>query len=153
MSENDFLTQAAARSAETAVDRHRLDAMVERAAAPFIENKTYLDAAAGLLATEAYHAGIVRLALYNQGVLDDTVFTTAQKISDVRGSVDHVGNDDQSIGTADSLNLVPTDENGGVFGRTPEHILNIVYLTPERASSGGFYPDGLNGDLTESADS
>lgn len=123
-----------------------------KGAAPFIENKTYLDAAAGLLATEAYHAGIVRLALYNQGVIDDTVFAAAQKISDVRGAVDHVGDDDQSIGTADTLNLVPTDENGGVFGRSPEHILNIVYLTPERAGSGGFYPDGLNGDLTQSGD-
>lgn len=124
-----------------------------KGAAPFIDNKTYLDAAAGLLATEAYHAGIVRLALYNQGVIDDAVFTAAQKISDVRNSVDHVGTDDQSIGTADSLNLVPTDENGGAFGRSPEHILNIVYLTPERATSGGFYPNGLNGDLVESGDS
>ncbi|MFI2489199.1 ferritin-like domain-containing protein [Promicromonospora kroppenstedtii] len=124
-----------------------------KGAAPLIENKTYLDAAAGLLATEAYHAGIVRLALYNQGVIDDTVFAAAQKISDVRNAVDHVGDDDQSIGTADRLNLVPTDENGGAFGRSPGHILNIVYLTPERAGSGGFYPDGLNGDLTESDDS
>lgn len=124
-----------------------------KGAAPFIDNKTYLDAAAGLLATEAYHAGIVRLALYNQGVIDDSVFTAAQKISDVRNAVDHVGNDDQSIGTADRLNLVPTDENGGAFGRSPEHILNIVYLTPERATSGGFYPSGLNGDLVESGDS
>jgi hypothetical protein len=29
--------------------------------------------------------------------------------------------------------------------------LNIVYyLTPGQASSGGFYPNGLNGDLTTS---
>lgn len=124
-----------------------------KGAAPLIENKTYLDAAAGLLATEAYHAGIVRLALYNQGVVDDTVFTAAQKISDVRNAVDHVGDDDQSIGTPETLNLVPTDQNGGAFGRSPEHILNIVYLTPERATGGGFYPEGLNGDLTRSADS
>lgn len=124
-----------------------------KGAAPFIDNKTYLDAAAGLLATEAYHAGIVRLALYNEGVIDDSVFAAAQKISDVRNAVDHVGNDDQSIGTADTLNLIPTDETGGAFGRSPAHILNIVYLTPERATSGGFYPDGLNGDLVESGDS
>lgn len=122
-----------------------------KGAAPFIANKTYLDAAAGLLATEAYHAGIVRLSLYNQGVIDEAVFGAVQKISDVRNAVDHVGDDDQSIGDADTLNLIPTDGNGGAFGRTPQHILNIVYLTPERASRGGFYPAGLNGDLVESA--
>jgi hypothetical protein len=121
-----------------------------KGAAPFIANKTYLDAAAGLLATEAYHAGIVRLSLYNEGVIDDAVFAAVQKISDVRNAVDHVGTDDQSIGNADTLNLVPTDGNGGAFGRSPEHILNIVYLTPNRATSGGFYPNGLNGDLVES---
>jgi hypothetical protein len=121
-----------------------------KGAAPFINNKTYLDAAAGLLATEAYHAGIVRLSLYNEGVIDDAVFAAVQKISDVRGAVDHVGTDDQSIGNSTTLNLIPTDAHGGAFGRTPEHILNIVYLTPERATSGGFYPDGLNGDLTQS---
>lgn len=121
-----------------------------KGAAPFISNKTYLDAAAGLLATEAYHAGIVRTSLYNEGMIDDAVFAAIQKISDVRGAVDGVGDDDQSIGTATELNLVPTDSDGRVFGRSPEHILNIVYLTPERATSGGFYPNGLNGELRES---
>jgi len=121
-----------------------------KGAAPFIDNKTYLDAAAGLLATEAYHAGIVRLSLYNEGVMDENVFDAVQKISNVRNAVDGVGDDDQSIGTIDMLNLVPTDPTGGAFGRSPEHILNIVYLTPQRATSGGFYPDGLNGELRES---
>jgi hypothetical protein len=121
-----------------------------KGAAPFIDNKTYLDAAAGLLATEAYHAGIVRLSLYNEGVMDENVFDAVQKISNVRNAVDGVGDDDQSIGTIDMLNLVPTGPTGGAFGRSPEHILNIVYLTPQRATSGGFYPDGLNGELRES---
>lgn len=83
-------------------------------------------------------------------MIDDAVFTAVQKISDVRGAVDGVGDDDQSIGTATDLNLVPTDAEGRAFGRSPERILNIVYLTSERVTSGGFYPNGLNGDLRES---
>ena len=45
---------------------------------------------------------------------------------------------------------LPDYEHGVAFGRTPGEILNIVYLTPGQASSGGFYPSGLNGDLTTS---
>ena len=122
-----------------------------KGAAPFITNKTYLDAAAGLLATEAYHAGIVRTSLYTEGMIDDSVFRAVEKISNVRGAVDGVGSDDQSIGDAETLNLVPTDAEGRAYGRSPEHILNIVYLTGDRVTSGGFYPNGLNGDLRESA--
>jgi hypothetical protein len=121
-----------------------------KGAAPFISNKTYLDAAAGLLATEAYHAGIVRTSLYNEGMINDAVFAAVQKISDVRNSVDGPDDDDQGIGNADNLNLIPTDSDGRAFGRSPERILNIVYLTADRATSGGFYPNGLNGDLNES---
>jgi len=121
-----------------------------KGAAPFISNKTYLDAAAGLLATEAYHAGIVRTSLYNEGMIKDAVFAAVQKISDVRNSVDGPVDDDQGIGDATNLNLIPTDSDGRAFGRSPQSILNIVYLTPGRATSGGFYPDGLNGDLNES---
>jgi hypothetical protein len=47
-------------------------------------------------------------------------------------------------------NIVPDDSNGIAFGRTPGQILNIVYLTPGQATSGGFYPNGLNGELTTS---
>jgi hypothetical protein len=58
-----------------------------KGAAPFISNKTYLDAAAGLLATEAYHAGIVRATLFSEGLVDDSVFDVVHKISAVRNAV------------------------------------------------------------------
>jgi len=43
--------------------------------------------------------------------------------------------------------LVPTDDYGRAYGRSAAAIVNIVYLDPNAGSSGGFYPDGLNGDI------
>jgi len=119
-----------------------------KGAAPFISNKTYLDAAAGLLATEAYHAGIVRATLFSEGLLDESVFDVVHKLSAIRNAVSGPADDDQDLGTKEEANLVPTDEYGRTFGRSAAEILNIVYLDSQAGAGGGFYPNGLNGDIT-----
>ncbi|GAA3566541.1 ferritin-like domain-containing protein [Microlunatus spumicola] len=118
-----------------------------KGAAPLINNKTYLGAAAGILAVEAYHAGIVRSALYRK-----ELWTETRKISNLRDAVDGSSDDDQKVRVDKTANIVPTDENGLVYGRTTGDVLNIVYLTPEKVSKGGFYPSGLNGTFVESND-
>ncbi len=118
-----------------------------KGAAPLISNKTYLGAAAGILAVEAYHAGLIRTVLYGMGV---DAQSAAGKISAARGSLDGVGTDDQGISLNGTANIVPSDDNGLAFGRTPGHVLNIVYLTPKVATSGGFFPSGVNGQLNQS---
>ncbi|HVX29666.1 MAG TPA: ferritin-like domain-containing protein [Nitrolancea sp.] len=118
-----------------------------KGAAQFISNKNYLDAAAGLLATEAYHAGIVRATLFSEGLADNSVFDVVHKISAVRNAVSGPADDDQDLGTQEMANLVPTDDYGRAFGRSAAEILNIVYLDPHAGSSGGFYPNGLNGEI------
>lgn len=124
-----------------------------KGASPLITNKTFLEAAAGILAVEAYHAGLVRTVLYSKGLATPSLRTAAGAISDARDSLDNSTDDDQGIVNASDAsmsNIVPTDANGIAYSRTPGDVLNIVYLTKESVTMGGFFPKGANGSLNMS---
>jgi Ferritin-like domain len=118
-----------------------------KGAAPLISNKTFLDAAAGILAVEAYHAGLIRASLQARGAEDATV-----AISDARDSLDGDADLDQGLLLDGEPNIVPTDQNAIAFSRSAGQVLNIVYLNPDSVTSGGFFPDGVNGDINASDD-
>jgi len=116
-----------------------------KGSARFLTNKDFLEATAGVLAVEAYHAGIIRTVLFARGLR-----TPAQQISDLRDGVDGATDIDQGIIGPDGLaNLVPTDGDAIAFSRTPRQVLNIVFLQAN-AVSGGFFPQGVNGGLNGS---
>ena len=118
-----------------------------KGAAPLIDNKTYLEAAAGILAVEAYHAGIVRSALYQKGL-----FAEVKKISELRDAVDGPSDDDQNLRSSGKhANIVPTDASGIAYSRSAGQVLNIVYLNNRATSNGGFFPAGVNGTIRTSA--
>lgn len=113
-----------------------------KGAARLLANKDYLEAAAGILAVEAYHASNIRVNIFNLGATPQGI---AQKISDLRDSLDGPTDDDQGVLDANGkANIVPTDSNGLAYSRTTRQVLNIVYGAVD-ASSGLFFPNGLNG--------
>jgi Ferritin-like domain len=120
-----------------------------KGAAPLITNPAYLEAAAGILGVEAYHAGIVRTLLYqNRSTVAAAGLKVEQivaAISDLRDAVDGTDDRDQGITMGGKANLVPTDNNSIAFSRTTEQVLNIVYLGNK--GKGGFFPNGLNGNI------
>lgn len=123
-----------------------------KGAAPLITSKVFLEAAAGLLAVEAYHASLVRTVLYAKGIATPSLRTSADKISDARDSLDGPSDDDQGISPIGAAsNIVPLDANGLAYSRTTGQVLNIVYLNRMAVDRGGFFPAGVNGNIKTSA--
>ena len=108
--------------------------------------------AAGILAVEAYHSGIVDTLLYQQKDTETpynvTVAELVELIADLENKVDS-NSDAQGIVVMENgqevANLVPVNSNAMAFARTPKEVLNIVYLGSALKSGGGFFPAGVNG--------
>ena len=97
------------------------------------------------LGVEAYHMGMVRSTLYRMGT---EARNAANAISDARDKLDGPADLDQGIVRECHSNFVPRDAGAKVFTRTPQQVLNIVYLTPNAGvSGGGIFPKGMNGAL------
>ena len=87
-----------------------------------------LQTAAQILATEAYHAGSIRLEVVQKAIV---AFRT--------DSLDQVPAENQ---------FFVTDPNGLAIKRTPSQVLAIVYANGSPGTStGGFFPSGVNGNL------
>lgn len=127
-----------------------------KGAAPLLCGTPFLEPAAGILASEAYHSGTIRTKLYaaaEAGAYGGLpIFAIVDAISDARDALGNPGADkDQPINganvegdvaTAAEANIAVTDSNGIAFSRTPAQVAAIVYLNAQ-AQPGGFFPDGI----------
>lgn len=114
-------------------------------AAGLLSDKNNLAAAAGILATEAYHAGTIRTLITQLG---DPYLGFANKISALRAAA---GGGAETM--LDGTHIVAADSNSISYDRTTDQVLHIVYLnaTAGAVSKGGFFPNGLNGTIKASA--
>jgi Ferritin-like domain len=114
-------------------------------AAGLLTDQGNLAAAAGILATEAYHAGEIRTLLTQLGT---PYITYANQISALRAAAGG-GNETPVAGNS----IVAADSNSISYDRTTDQVLHIVYLSAAAGvvSKGGFYPNGMNGKITASA--
>lgn len=141
-------------------------------AAALITNKAaYLPAAGGILAVEAYHAGLVRTTIANLDGSGSALKTLTQKISAARSSlanpvtatvttppVDDIGVtmttvqlESSAATTYPAYTIVDADKNSIAFARTTTQVLQIVTGGTQNATTmvyeGVFFPNGLNGTI------
>lgn len=117
-------------------------------AATHIGDGDVLQAAAGLLGTEAYHAGAVRAFLGIRGQTAPSDLSIANGISSLRAHADGSGGNGNDAPLTDSngaLVIAANDANGLVYARTLNQVLSIVYLGGAAGTGGGFFPNAMNG--------
>lgn len=131
-------------------------------AAPLLSSSTLLNAAAGLQATEAYHASEIRtlIAATASGPgASQAELQAANKISSLRATLGGGNETPISTGLDPTSGAVNTPNGSTIvaaasgtstaYARTPSQVLHIVYATGNGAgvSQGGFFPNGLNGNI------
>ena len=111
-----------------------------------IVDGTVLTTAARILALEAYHAGSIRTRLILGGFATATNdiaqarLSLTKQISTPQPLGGEVGDVGVLTANRDTVADAYTDE-GLPFTRTPQQVLNVVYLG-QGTSSGGFFPNG-----------
>ena len=135
--------------------------------------KTYLAAAASILAVEAYHAAEIRTLLIADSIATATATSTlvtpnptyvtyAQQISKLRATL---GGGNETTLTAlppyavpfvstaytPASSIVAADSTNSIaYARTTDQVLHIVYAAGNGAGvkGGGFFPNGMNGNIS-----
>ncbi len=110
-------------------------------AAGLLTSTANLGAAAGIMAVEAYHAAEVRALVLQAGT---AYVGYANQISALRATLGG-GNETPLSATS----IVACDSTNAIaYSRTTSQVLSIVYATQDGGvTSGGFFPDGLNGNI------
>ena len=129
-------------------------------AAGLISNATILSAAAGIQAAEAYHAATVRAIIAGTAAATGTSASLSAFVA-IQGVRASVGGGNETVlspgisssGAVSGSTIVAADATNSLgYARTTDQVLHIVYGAPAGVvSKGGFFPNGLNGNIKATA--
>ena len=132
-----------------------VDVTAYTGAAPLISAAANLNAAAGIQAIEAYHAGSIRTSIVAYDVINPptgsalSLTAQANAIQTVRATLG--GGMETTLSSTGIVAATSTNAIG--YARTTDEVLHIVYGAGGGAglSKGGFFPSGINGTITTTA--
>jgi hypothetical protein len=112
-------------------------------AAKLLAQGPLLEAAAGILAIEGYHAGLIRSQIAETS---ERAVMAANAIAAARDRLDGALETEKPVVEGDRVNVANADRYGRAFRRRPEQVLNVAFLNPGRdVYAGGFFPHGIDG--------
>lgn len=125
-----------------------IDVTAYTGAAPLLASAANLNSAAGIQAVEAYHAGAIRTMIAGAASVSgasQTQLTSAVAIQGVRSSLG--GGMETPLSLTTVVNATAANAIG--YARTTDEVLHIVYgKTGTGVTSGGFFPNGINGNIS-----
>jgi len=122
----------------------------------------YLGAAAGIMAVEAYHGGLLRTMLTANAITQGyTAYPFPLYANRVGALLNALSNETtetllagfsataSTVATVGISSVVPADSNAIAYHRTTDQVLHIVYGTAGTSgvTGGGFFPNGLSGNI------
>ncbi len=112
-------------------------------AARWVADRDLLSNLAGIQAAEAYHGGLIRATVYQMG---PDVQRAANAISAARQHLTPGVQTESGLVQGDRMEIASADANGIAFQRSPQQVLNVVFLTDRtNVDRGGFFPHGVGG--------
>ncbi len=117
-----------------------------RGALPSLSTPAVVDAATRLVASVDQHAYTIRALLTARAVVNPALTTSAVNIVKARSRLDGTAAQ-TDLTLQNALISTLSDEGDGYspYSRTAAQVLDVFYLSSTAASSGGFFPGGVNG--------
>ncbi|MBB5726635.1 hypothetical protein FHS97_002578 [Sphingomonas endophytica] len=128
---------------------------VLRSILPGISDAMLLEPLTGLFGTHSYYSGILREALLRSAQTTPAVLEWVDKIAaafnTLSGQTIATGIRATSVNGVTVASHASLDASGSAAARSPAQALNIFYIKRGAATSGGFFPAGVNGAIKNSA--